>query len=409
MTSIDSPGRRKFVIGSAFLAGGVTLFGGGQSLAASSNVISIGQSYDAGRPELALINRVQQGFFASVNEGGGVRGRKIRLLALDDGGDVEQQRRNLRELADREQVLALFGMPRSALVEAEAIPQLFVHDRIALASTSAAGRATVDFYPNHGIEGALIARYIAARDKVTRVAVLHSDDLQGRQYLAGIRWYAESRGGLQLVAASPIATGGRSHSTRMWNDNGADTVIVVAPPAATVAALAAIRDAGWRARCIIDSGSAQALRVAPAVERTKFDGVESVRYFKDAHDPAWAKRTRWRFEEFSPWDNDRGIQAYTRLLRRYAPGADSKAEPVQYAYTTAQLTMQVLRQCRDTLTRANVLRQSLRLGGVDLPLLSPGIRAYTHPTRRSPITQGQFMRFDGESWNQFGEVIDLEE
>lgn len=411
MKPLQSQTRRLFIARLATLSS-LSLLASKRGLAAGDpRDIVLGQTFDARRAELTLIARVHQAWFDRVNAAGGVRGRKVRLVTLDDGGDASRTRKNLQELVERHGALALFGMPSTDFAEAVALPQLFVRDRRVVAPPAVAEAVTLSFYPSHEIEGVLLARHIlesTLRSAVpaTRISVLHGGDDFGRQLLDGLRRGLGEHADKLIVKIMPIRPDGPLPDAQQTG--GADVLVVTARPELTLRALAATSAQGGASRRLIASESAAALTAAAPALRAKAVGVESVRYLLDAHDPGWSTRKRWQFAEFSRWDNDREVQGYTRFIRAYVPGAEPKSEPVEFAYLTAWLMVQLLGQCRDQLTRGNVSKQALRLALAGAPLLSPGIRIYTHPSRSAPITQGQFMRFDGAQWAEFGEVIEAD-
>ncbi len=67
--------------------------------------------------------------------------------------------------------------------------------------------------------------------------------------------------------------------------------------------------------------------------------------------------------------------------------------------------VQVLKQCGDDLTRENVMKQAANLKDLELPMLLPGIKINTSPTDFAPIQQMQLQRFDGKTWQLFGDVL----
>lgn len=376
----------------------------------SPNEIVLGQTFDAGRAELALIARVQQAYFDNVNAAGGVRGRKIRLVSLDDGGDAARARQNLNELATRHQALAIFGMPAILASDSRVMPQLFVRDRVSVVSSDKGATGIVGFYPGYALEGALVARQILERAQRPRIAVLLGSAVSDEQFLAGLRKGLGADGSAPIAKTQSSAGDGEAldAAVRALQASDANVLVIAASPSITLRALAVAQDIGWTPRRIISSDSAQTLSAA-STKPSGTAGVESIRYVMDGRDPSWTTRKPFQFAEWSRWDNDRGVQAYAYFMKHHMRGVDIKSEPVEYAYSTAQLMVQVLDQCRDRLTRETVSRQALRLAGFNLPLLSPGIRVYTHPGRAAPITQGQFMRFDGAQWSEFGEVIEADD
>ena len=68
------------------------------------------------------------------------------------------------------------------------------------------------------------------------------------------------------------------------------------------------------------------------------------------------------------------------------------------------MLVQVLEQCGDDLTRANVLHQAAS-PDFDLGLLRPDIRVTTSPTDYQPVKQLQLVLFDGKRWVRFGGIL----
>jgi branched-chain amino acid transport system substrate-binding protein len=65
----------------------------------------------------------------------------------------------------------------------------------------------------------------------------------------------------------------------------------------------------------------------------------------------------------------------------------------------------VLERCGDDLSRENILRQALAIKDLELPMLLPGIKINTSPDNYFLIRQMQLLRFNGEIWEPFGELI----
>ncbi len=75
-----------------------------------------------------------------------------------------------------------------------------------------------------------------------------------------------------------------------------------------------------------------------------------------------------------------------------------------YGYNIGFAVVQILKQCGDDLTRANIMRQASNLD-MELPLLLPGIRLKTSPSDLRPIKQMRLVRFDGERYVLFSDVL----
>jgi len=411
MTYPQTQRRRAFLRTAAGLSTAL-LLGERAVLAApdASGAIVLGQSFDASQSELALISRVQRAYFDSVNAAGGVHGRRIQLVSLDDRGDIGVRQRHAAELLENHRAQALFGMP-SLPPGQTVLPQLFVRDRAAARASATPDGVLVSFYPGHALEGRLLARHLMAHGKAPRTAILHGDDAQSRELLSGLRAGLGKHAGAVLGKIISASADGNALSSAIQGlrASGDGALVVLAPPATTLQALSLARDTGWNPQSFIASESASALESAPEVQAAKAVGAQSLRYLIDANDPTWAKRKPFHFAEFSRWDNDRGVQAYTVFLKKHARDVDPKSEVAVWAYSTAQLMVYVLSQCQGQHTTKDITRQALRLGGYNPPLINPGIRVYSHPARAAAITQAQPIRFDGRHWTETGGVLEADD
>ena len=120
-------------------------------------------------------------------------------------------------------------------------------------------------------------------------------------------------------------------------------------------------------------------------------GILSAAYAKDGADPQW--------------DNDPGMKKFFDFLAKYYPDGNKLDGSVVYGYGAAQTMVKVLQMCGDDLTRANVMKQAASLRDFEPDTLLPGIKINTGPTDFAPIEQLQMMRFKGEKWDLFGNII----
>jgi branched-chain amino acid transport system substrate-binding protein len=93
-------------------------------------------------------------------------------------------------------------------------------------------------------------------------------------------------------------------------------------------------------------------------------------------------------------------------MKKYYPDGNLADGSNVYGYNVAQAVVQVLKQCGNDLTRANVMKQAANLKDLELPMLLPGIKVNTSPTDFYPIRQEQLAKFDGKEWVRFGEIYD---
>ena len=120
-------------------------------------------------------------------------------------------------------------------------------------------------------------------------------------------------------------------------------------------------------------------------------GILSAAYAKDSADPQW--------------DNDPGMQKFYTFLKKYYPDANKLDLSVAYGYGAAQAMAKVIEMCGDNLTRENVMKQAASLKDFAPNTFLPGIKVNTSATDFAPIKQLQMMRFKGEKWELFGDII----
>jgi branched-chain amino acid transport system substrate-binding protein len=120
-------------------------------------------------------------------------------------------------------------------------------------------------------------------------------------------------------------------------------------------------------------------------------GIISAAYVKDPTDPQWQDTPEYK--EWLAW------------MKKYNTGGNLSDIFTVYGYSAAQTMVAVLKQCGDNLTRENVIKQAATINNLNLPMLLPGISVSTSAEDFAPIKQMQLEKFDGTTWQLFGEVI----
>jgi hypothetical protein len=112
--------------------------------------------------------------------------------------------------------------------------------------------------------------------------------------------------------------------------------------------------------------------------------------FKDPNDPQWK--------------SDPDVVAWHSFMKGYFPDGNPQDQLIVYGYVVAEATLQVFKQCGDDLTHENIMKQAANLD-IALPMLLPGIRIKTSPTDYYPIQAMRLQKFNGETWELFGDTI----
>lgn len=368
----------------------------------SDTEIKIGQSFPYSGPlsAYAAIARTQTAYYKKINGEGGIGGRKITFISLDDGYSPPKTVENVRRLVEQDEVLALFnvlGTPTNTAilkyVHQKRVPNLFVATGASKFGDPQNNPWTIGWQPTYHIEMGVFARYIIKNLPKAKVAVLYQNDDSGRDFLTGVH---DGFGDLQskmIVAEISYEVTDPTVDSQVLSlqASGADVFIIATPPKATAQAIRKAAATGWKPQIFISQISASVDLVLKPAGLENAIGVLSTGYAKDPSD--------------ANWKDDRGVQDYLAFMKKHNP----EANPVDlfnvYGYSTAQTMVEMLKRCGDDLTRENLMRQVTSIKDLELPMLVPGIRIATSPTDYFPIEQEQMIRFDGTKWVRIGEII----
>ena len=367
----------------------------------TSTEIKIGQTMPYSGPLSAFgtIGRAQAAYFEMVNAQGGINGRKIRLISLDDGYSPPKTIEQTRKLVESDEVLLLFSSfgtpPNTAAMKylnAKQVPQLLI---------AATGMKwgdphnfpwTMAFLPSQKSGTAGYVRYLLKTRPDAKIGVLFQNDDFGKDYLKALKDHLGDRAGRMIVAEASYESTDPSVDSQIatLKGSGADTFFSFASPKFAAQAIRKAYDIDWKPLLFIPYSATSVTAVLQPAGLQKSVGVIASTYVKDPTDPQWK--------------GDTATQDWLAWMKKYFPDGDPAEIYNVYAYTNAQLLVQILKQCGEDLTRENVMKQAASLKNIELPMLLPGIRVNTSSTDYDPVKQLQLMRFDGRQWVRFGEV-----
>jgi len=388
-------------VAAAFALPGPTMAQKKYDPGASDTEIKIGQTMPYSGPGSAYgtIGRAESAYFQMINDQGGVNGRKITLLSLDDGYSPPKTVEQIRRLVEDDGVLFIFqslGTAANTAIQkylnARKVPQLFVATGATKWGDPQNFPWTMGWQPNYQSEGRIYAKYVLQHKPTARVGVLYQNDDYGKDYLRGLKEGLGSKVSLIVKEVSYEASDPTVDSQIITlQASGADTFFIFAIPKFAAQAIRKSYDIGWRPLAFVNNVSSSVASVLEPAGLEKSTGLITALYLKDPTDPQWQKEKS--FKDWVEW-----------MKRYYAQGDLTDIANV-YGYSIAQTMVQVLRQCGDELTREAVMREAANLKNLELTMLLPGIRVNTSPTDFYPVEQMQLARFDGKRWALFGEVI----
>jgi branched-chain amino acid transport system substrate-binding protein len=370
---------------------------------ASDTEIKLGQTMPYSGPASAygVIGKAELGVFARVNDEGGINGRKIKLISLDDGYSPPRTVEQTRKLVEEEQVLFIYqslGTPPNTAIQkymnARKVPQLFVATGATKWGDPQNNPWTIGWQPNYQTESRIYASYILKNHPNAKIGILYQNDDYGKDYLKGFKDGLGDKAARMIVKEVSYEVTDPTVDSQIvtLQASGADTFFNVTTPKFAAQAIRRAYDSGWKPLHFLNLVSASIASTLTPAGLEKSVGLISAVYLKDPSDPTLK--------------NDPEVQAYFAWAKKYLPDGDPADLFAAFGYASAHTLLQTLKQCGDDLTRENVMRQAANLKNVEIPMLLPGIKINTSATDFYPIEQLQLERFDGKRWVRFGELLD---
>jgi branched-chain amino acid transport system substrate-binding protein len=367
----------------------------------SDSEIKLGQTMPFSGPASAYstIAKAEMAYFAMINEKGGVNGRKVTLLSLDDAYSPPKTVEQTRRLVEQENVLLDFNPLGTAANSAiqkylndRKVPQLFVATGATKWGDPEHFPWTMGWAPTYQTEGHIFACYLLAHMPDAKIAVLYQNDDYGKDYLKGLKDGLGDKAGKLIVQEATYEVTDPTIDSQVVSlqSSGANVLYDVSGPKFAAQAIRKVYDVGWRPLHLLNSVSGSVGAVLQPAGFERAEGIVTATYIKDPTDPQWQKHPAYR--DWLAW------------MQRYYPEGDLTDAANVYGYNVAMTMVQVLKQCGDELTRENVMRQAAHLD-LELPMLLPGVKVSTGPTQFYPIRQMQLQRFDGKIYVRFGDVI----
>jgi branched-chain amino acid transport system substrate-binding protein len=369
---------------------------------ATDTEIKIGNIMPYSGPASAygVIGKVEEAYYNKINAEGGINGRKIKFISYDDGYSPPKTVEQARKLVESDEVLFLFqplGTPPNSAIHkymnTKKVPQLFVATGATKWADPENFPWTMGWQPNYQGEARIYAKYLLKEKPNAKIAILYQNDDYGKDYVKGFKDGLGAKAASMIISEESYEVSSPTIDTYIvkFKSTNADVFFNVSIPKFAAQAIKKMNEVGWKPVHLLNGVAAS---IGSTIKPAGFEnsqGIVSTSYLKDPVDPQWK--------------DDAAMKAWNVFLDKYYPEADRKDASVVYAYNVAQTLVQVLKQCGDDLTRENVMKQAASLKNVELGLLLPGIKINTSPKDFAPLEQMQLMRFKGESWELFGEVI----
>jgi branched-chain amino acid transport system substrate-binding protein len=363
--------------------------------------IKIGQTtaYSGPASAYGLLSKTQVAYVRMINERGGINGRKVTLISLDDGYSPPKTVEQTRRLVEQDNVLGIFnslGTAPNAAIQEYLNEQHVPHFAISGASRfndPARYPWTMGVIASYENEGRIYAQYILHNIKEAKIAVLYQNDDLGKDYFNGLREGLGDQAESMIVKAVSYELTDPTIDSQIiaLKAAGANVLFDASSPKFAAQAIRKSFELDWRPTHFLSltGNSIPAALVPAGVE--KAIGITSASPNKDPSDPTWA--------------SDKGMQDYLAFMKNYIPDREPSDLLFSGGYSGAQIMLYILDRCGDNLTRDNVMYQATHMHNVEFPMLLPGIKVNTSPTNYRLFNQLQLEKFDGKRWAPFGEII----
>ena len=385
----------------AALGAGAAAHAGNYDTGATDSGIKLGQTMPYSGPASAYsaIGRAEIAYFKMLNDKGGINGRKVELLSMDDAYSPAKTVEQVRRLVESDEVFAMFSslgtgpnIAAQKYLNAKKVPQLFPSSGASRWNDPQHFPWTTGSQPTYRTEGRIYAKWILANKPNARIAVITPDEDPGRDYLAGFKEGLGEHAN-QIVSEAVYETTDPTVDSQIvkFKAAGADVLFNECTPKFAAQAIKKAAELGWKPQIILPavSNSVGSVLVPAGLENSV--GIVTGAFQKDPGDPRW--------------ENDAGMKAWREWMKTYNSGADPADIFNVTGYTMAQMMEMVLQRAGNDLTRANLMKQAQSFKDVELPMLLPGIKLNTSAEQVTPIRQLQMARFNGKSWELFGDVI----
>jgi branched-chain amino acid transport system substrate-binding protein len=361
--------------------------------------IKIGQTipYSGPLSSLSVFGRIEAAYLRKINESGGINGRKVTLISLDDAFSPPKTVEHTRKLVESDEVLAIvgsFGTPTnlatSKYLNGKGVPQILL-----LASTPKLDNPdnlpwTTTFMMPQPVEARIYAEYLLKSKPDARVAVIYQNDDVGKGLLAGFKAALGAKASTMIVgeAAYDVSEPTVDSQILLLKASGADTLFHASNARFAAQSIRKAHEIGWKVQHVLVAGVSSIATVLRPAGLEASTGAVTSTWLKSAENPAW--------------DDDPDMKEYRAFMEQWAPG--ESVEDSNFAYATAQMIVEVLKRCGDDLSRENLLRQATNIRDLQLPLFLAGVKINISPTSRVAWRQASMARFDGTQWVLFGDI-----
>ena len=371
---------------------------------ATDKEIKIGHTnpYSGPASSYGVIGKAEEAYWKSVNDRGGINGRMIKFITLDDNYSPPKTVECIRQLVEQDKVLCTFntlGTPTNTAIHKymnqKKVPMLFVATGASKWGNPKEFPWTMGYQPDYHTEAVIYAKHLLANVKDPKIAVLMQNDDYGKDYWEGFKeGMGKEVGRIVKHVTYEVTDPTVDSQVIQMKDSGANVFFNISIPKFAAQSMRKAADIGWRPVQYLNNVSGQVTTTMKPAGFENVQGVITAAWLKDPTD--------------HQWDGDAEMKTWREWMAKYNPNGNLGDVNYVYAYSVSFLMEQTLKKCGDELTRENLMRQAASHQKLRVPCLLPGITVSTSPTDFYPVQALQLQRFKGETWDLFGEVMHAE-
>jgi branched-chain amino acid transport system substrate-binding protein len=371
---------------------------------ATDKEIKIGHTnpYSGPASSYGVIGKCEEAYWKSVNDRGGINGRMIKFITLDDGYSPPKTVEMIRQLVEQDKVLCTYntlGTPTNTAIHKymnqKKVPMLFVATGASKWGKPKEFPWTMGYQPDYHTEAVIYAKHLLANVKDPKIAVLMQNDDYGKDYWEGFKeGMGKEAGRIVKHVTYEVTDPTVDSQVIQMKDSGANVFFNISIPKFAAQSMRKAAEIGWKPVQYLNNVSGQVTTTMKPAGFENVQGVITAAWLKDPTD--------------KQWDGDAEMKTWREWMGKYMPGANLGDVNYVYAYSVSFLMEQTLKKCGDNLTRENLMKQAANHQKLRVPGLLPGITVTTSATDFYPVQAVQLQRFKGESWELFGEILSAE-
>ena len=392
--------RRRIFLTAAAASGATRAWADTPGVTATEIKIGNTASYSGPASAYGVIAKTEAALFKMVNDLGGVGGRMINYISVDDGYSPPKTVEQVRRLVEQDEVAILFatiGTPSNTAIfrytNGKGVPLLFLGSGANKWGDYKSTPWVMGWQPSYRTEAQIYTRYIDQNKPGAKIGILYQNDDFGKDYPLGVKDIRGEAFDRTVKTLSYEVTDATIESQILELKNwGAEAVITAATPKFAAQMIKRMAELNWKPLHFMSNVSISVGTVIRPAGPENATGMISAAYLKDPTD--------------ATWKNDPGMNQWRAFIAKYMPDADPTDAGIVFGYGVSFTLWQVLKQCGTDFSRANIMKQAANLNNLDVPILLPGIKVNTSPTNFHPIRQMQLQKWDGTTWKLFGQVLE---